>query len=277
MPGLEEAPRPAGPNTTDAVVGSALALAVLIFTAALGAGLAGASLGVDPTSLDPGQDPVFDQHLYAWSLPLQALFIAGLVWTLLSRFTEPVGRLLGLGRGRNWWAVALVVPAGICADWAVALARGWLPGAEVGSLGELSDVAAAPGVLGVVLVLGLVVLGPASEELLFRGLVQGGLQRDRGPWSGILLSALLFGLFHLDPVHVAGAAALGLYLGWLRAFSGSLWPVVVAHVVNNGLWVWLVRSGRGGAEIPAAGEVLCLALLVLVGVVTRDAVGRPTG
>lgn len=80
---------------------------------------------------------------------------------------------------------------------------------------------------------GMVVGAPLTEEPLFRALVLGGFVQRYGPRKGLLLSALLFGLIHLNPWQLTTAIAAGLFLGWLMLRTGSLWPGVLAHFVNN--------------------------------------------
>src|SRR5262249_7785120 len=54
-------------------------------------------------------------------------------------------------------------------------------------------------------------------------------------------SALLFGLFHLNPYHVVIATALGLVLGFCTLESGSIFISMLIHFVNNGIRVLGVR------------------------------------
>jgi membrane protease YdiL (CAAX protease family) len=98
-----------------------------------------------------------------------------------------------------------------------------------------------PLALGATLVIGL--LGPFAEELLFRGLIWGyveGRFDGRAAWA---ISSLLFAVAHWEPAHVALVLPIGILLGWIRWRSASLWPCVVAHIINNTLvvwWAWLV-------------------------------------
>ena len=79
-----------------------------------------------------------------------------------------------------------------------------------------------------------VVLGAAlSEEPIFRGLILGGFILRYGPRKAVVYSALLFGLIHLNLWQFPGAVMMGLFLGWLTLRSGSLWPAVFAHFLNN--------------------------------------------
>lgn len=70
-----------------------------------------------------------------------------------------------------------------------------------------------------------------TEEIFFRGLVQRSL--GNVGIKAIVISALTFSFFHLDPHHVAGVLPLGLYLAWLAARTGSLWVTIVTHAANN--------------------------------------------
>lgn len=91
----------------------------------------------------------------------------------------------------------------------------------------------------------VVVLGglfvPFAEELLFRGVLYGWLRR----WGVVLatvVSALVFGLFHVAPLIVIGAAVIGALNAVLYEKSGSIWPAVVAHAANNVLLFAIARA-----------------------------------
>lgn len=91
-------------------------------------------------------------------------------------------------------------------------------------------------------ILSICLLGPVLEELLFRGAVTKVLLRHYRPRVAIVLSALLFGLFHINPVQVVAASCSGLLLGWLYWRTRSLWPSIVVHVLNNSFSVLLMRA-----------------------------------
>jgi membrane protease YdiL (CAAX protease family) len=93
-----------------------------------------------------------------------------------------------------------------------------------------------------VVVLAAAALVPAvTEEILFRGFLQGALERSAGRWAGILLTAALFGLIH-GFSRAPAAAALGALLGWTVARTGSIVPAVAGHAAVNALAVTLVNS-----------------------------------
>jgi uncharacterized protein len=206
--------------------------------------------------------------LLAGALVTQAaLLLVALRWAHRSRF-EP-RRLLRLTRpppGALWLGAGVGV-AGILAGAGLqSLTRSVLPSRLV----EAFDVGRAlmrSGWSRAVL-LGVVSLLPAlCEELAFRGALQSALVGRRSPVRAVALSALVFAAFHLDPIRFPGVLLLGVAFGWLAWRTGSIWPSMVAHAVNNGTAVLglLLASQEADpdqAEAVAPGEA---GVLLLVG------------
>jgi membrane protease YdiL (CAAX protease family) len=85
------------------------------------------------------------------------------------------------------------------------------------------------------------VLIPFSEELYFRGLLHSSFQSRVGLGLRILLSSLLFGLWHLPAISSAVSSfLLGLVLAIAYELSRSIWLPIVLHVTHNILLVALV-------------------------------------
>jgi len=79
------------------------------------------------------------------------------------------------------------------------------------------------------------VLPAIGEELMFRGI----LQRIFSEWSGnkhtgIWASAILFSAMHMQFYGFVPRMLLGVMLGYLFLWSGSLWLPILAHFINNG-------------------------------------------
>jgi uncharacterized protein len=89
------------------------------------------------------------------------------------------------------------------------------------------------GIIG--LFLCVAVLPALSEEWLFRGYIQSRLLKRWHPFWAIAVSSLLFAGFHMDPVHVIAVLPLGLWLGTITYYSGSIIPAMLAHAYNNAL------------------------------------------
>lgn len=81
-------------------------------------------------------------------------------------------------------------------------------------------------------------LGPIAEELLCRGLVLRLLQ-PYGKRFAIVLSALLFGLFHGNVVQIPFAFLVGLVLGYVTVEYSVVWAMVL-HIINNFVLVELL-------------------------------------
>lgn len=88
-------------------------------------------------------------------------------------------------------------------------------------------------------VLGVTILGPVLEELLFRGAITTVLLKKYSPTKSILISALIFGLIHFNPAQSVGAFFLGILLAWMYYKTGSLIPVILVHIMNNCLAFYL--------------------------------------
>lgn len=83
----------------------------------------------------------------------------------------------------------------------------------------------------------MALLAPLVEETVFRGLLYGWVAGRWGTTIAWFVSSILFAAAHIEPAHVLLVLPLGLWFGWLRQRTDSLWPSLVAHVVNNGLAV----------------------------------------
>jgi len=77
------------------------------------------------------------------------------------------------------------------------------------------------------------IMTPISEELFFRGYLLDSINRMHGQWPAILISAVIFGLVHLDPFTIGMATIGGVIYGWIRIRTGSLLPGIAAHAMWN--------------------------------------------
>lgn len=94
--------------------------------------------------------------------------------------------------------------------------------------------------LGIPAALFVISLTPAVlEELIFRGVLQGRLLALMGRWTGLLTTAALFAVCHLNPLGMAILFGVGLHLGLLRERSQSLLPGMLMHALYNGTLVVL--------------------------------------
>jgi membrane protease YdiL (CAAX protease family) len=104
--------------------------------------------------------------------------------------------------------------------------------------------------LGTPFLLLTMALTPAiCEELLFRGYLHRQVERRLGAAWAIGLVGVVFGLYHLQPTKALPLAVLGVWLGYVTWATGSLWPAVAVHFLNNALAVvlagWVTREAGG--------------------------------
>lgn len=91
------------------------------------------------------------------------------------------------------------------------------------------------GLMGCVLLLG--VLTGLSEEMLFRGALQGTLIESRNVHFSIWLTAFVFSVLHFQFFGFVPRMLLGAIFGYLLVWTGSLWVPVIAHALNNSVVV----------------------------------------
>ncbi len=72
------------------------------------------------------------------------------------------------------------------------------------------------------------------EEVLFRGYLLRTFENRWGAKAAILGSSLVFGFFHLRFMQVVPLVVIGLILGYITWSSESLYPAMLAHLINNG-------------------------------------------
>lgn len=78
---------------------------------------------------------------------------------------------------------------------------------------------------------------PVVEEIFFRGFMQPAISKIAGPFFGILITAMIFGISHTQYLDYATAifsvTTIGLILGIVKYKTGSVMPGIFAHLFNN--------------------------------------------
>jgi uncharacterized protein len=84
-------------------------------------------------------------------------------------------------------------------------------------------------------ILGIGVLVPIFEELVFRGLLFTRIQELFSPMVTVLITALSFTVLHVqyNAAILVGMFCIGFLLGMLRWKSDSIWPGILVHCANN--------------------------------------------
>lgn len=100
-------------------------------------------------------------------------------------------------------------------------------------------------------VVAMIVVGPIVEELVFREAMLGHMLRNGvDKWSAIVISALLFGVIHGNPIQIPFAFAVGLVFGLIYYKMGNVVLTTIIHIVNNSLAVAEMNLlGDGAGDI----------------------------
>lgn len=169
------------------------------------------------------------------SLFVELMFLASAAHFAIRKYN---GRWSSLGlrspkRGRYALTAGLFIGA---------LATVWVYFGVLALFGVTPDAGLPEGVFtnaGPLIVTAVLSLGfaPLIEEIFFRGFIFGGLHQRWGIIAASLSSGLLFGLAHLGnpgtfyivpPISLVGAL-----FAWGYAYSGSIYPSIVAHFFFN--------------------------------------------
>lgn len=177
-------------------------------------------------------------------LAFSAIAIGGfmLVLAAVAAVASPVPfrERLRLGKGTHatanaWIAAALFAFAVGNLSSVVAV---WAFGGLSESLRSVeATIAEAGGAVLLWITLGIAVAAGLGEEFLFRGYMQSRLVERFGAAWGIAITSVAFALLHMDPQHIIAVLPVGVVLGLTLLRTGSIIPCVLAHVLNNGIYV----------------------------------------
>ena len=137
----------------------------------------------------------------------------------------------------------------------------WVLALSIDERQELPDRLGADGstlnVLAVVVLITVIV--PLGEELFFRGYFFGALRNWRGAWPAAIGTGAVFGLIHVGSAPVGLLAPLAIFgfgLCLLYHYSGSLYPCIALHALNNSLalgvgleWTWQIPVTMVGSVV----------------------------
>lgn len=135
----------------------------------------------------------------------------------------------------NWQysiiAVLLVVPVIGLSNLIVDVVLYFFPGSIEAY--ESTIVTLMEGTSNFMLVLGIGIVAPVVEELIFRGFIFKRLNDSFPVWAAILIQALFFGVVHGNLIQISYAFVVGLILGIIVYKSKSLYPAIILHIINN--------------------------------------------
>mmetsp|Transcript_16337 Transcript_16337/g.29117 ORF Transcript_16337/g.29117 Transcript_16337/m.29117 type:complete len:223 (-) Transcript_16337:281-949(-) len=218
---------------------------ILLFVLPLafgGVSIYGELLGVSISDMDSGTKAI-------GLCSSQALQLAGTVW-IMSRLPSqerPTASSISpavLRNGVVGGAVAVLLVGAVVA----ALSTGSVSdgGGEAAMAPMLTSTSSLTPTTAALLALQTVVMGPVTEELIYRGLLLNQLLRVLATPSAVCLSAALFSGAHFSPDEFAAVFALGVVLGGVYIYNGrNLTSSVIAHAVYNAFALTMLATTGG--------------------------------
>ena len=232
-----------------------------------------------------------DGNLFAM-LTMQDIlaFILPAVVAMAIIYRRPL-HVMGLDRAPSWLAIAIVIVFYIISlpamNWLVEMNKAmslpsWMAGIEQAMrtaednaaevTQEMLNINSVGQLILCVLVVG--VMAGLSEEMLFRGAMLRTMQDSRlGNHAVVWITAILFSAFHMQFYGFVPRMLLGVWLGYLFVWTGSLWVPIIAHTLNNSTVVLMSYLSNKGVipegfgdnlGLPAAGSFPWLATCSLI-------------
>lgn len=124
-------------------------------------------------------------------------------------------------------------------------------------------------ILNLFMIAGLAALG---EELLFRSIIQTSLIKIcKNAHIGILIASAIFSFIHFEFYGFFPRLILGMLLGYMFYFSGSIWISMLMHFLNNGTVVFIYflnNKGITSIDVDTFGQtsipVLIVSIVVMI-------------
>ncbi|WP_018128281.1 CPBP family intramembrane glutamic endopeptidase [Balneola vulgaris] len=105
------------------------------------------------------------------------------------------------------------------------------------------------------------------EEVMFRGYIQRALEKSWGIMAGILISGILFGMYHIQPSNLIPLSVLGILFAYITYVSNSLIPAMVAHLINNGGQVLYGSMNKEFLEMEMTRELDISPLIIIASMI----------
>ena len=120
-------------------------------------------------------------------------------------------------------------------------------------------------VVGGIPIIGLLltlVIAPIGEEVCLRGIFLNRAEKSFGMVGCIILSGILFGIYHLNPIQGLYAIPIGMFFGYVAYKFKSVIPCIFCHFVNN------LMASLGGVHHFGENIILPIICFVIFGFVT---------
>jgi sodium transport system permease protein len=172
-----------------------------------------------------------------------------------------------------FWCVLLAFSVLFLLD-EIALWQEQLTGVRASLSPEIQKLLRADSALQLVWIFFALALTPAiCEELLFRGFILGRFLETGQAGQSLMMTSLLFGLFHRNLPALLPTTLAGMMLAFAVLRTGSLYYAIVMHTVVNTWAILVVNTSLGEflpwtrqpSHVPAALLLVCVLGVVVAG------------
>lgn len=119
---------------------------------------------------------------------------------------------------------------------------------------------------GLELILTVVIIAPLVEELLFRGIVFRSMQKVFPVWISIMLSAIMFGAYHMNLAQAVYATFMGIVAGIIYHKTNRLKYPIIVHAANNfiGAMQSFIPSKAGSLMIDMFSLIMIIPMCYII-------------
>lgn len=199
--------------------------------------------------------------LYVVDAPIGAQVLLGVAtpwlvlagWPLLTTALRGNGPTIDLGLRLTWgdvgWGALGGVVALVTAGIAASITQLFVPDLTSTAADAADDIQESGKLIIVIFALMVMVGAPIVEELFFRGLFYGAVRKAGASalWT-IVITAVVFAGFHIEPLRFFVLLPTGLVLGWVRWKTGSTAAAMVTHGLVNAPGAVLLLLGVNGVS-----------------------------
>ena len=184
-------------------------------------------------SIDYNIDTVLDEAVKSGTSSIISVFLGLIFLFIYFRKSDCCKLIFSTGDKMNGRSFLILLTVFMSAQAAFSLLGG---GMELGFnqfgysiLGEIEDASSNSSTVSMLLYASFI--GPVSEEIIFRGFVMRGFEKY-GARYAVLMSAVIFGMFHGNLIQSIFAGLVGLVLGYTAMRYSIKWAVLL-HIINN--------------------------------------------
>lgn len=150
------------------------------------------------------------------------------------------------GLGVLFGAVGLVVSIPAAVLWASVVGEG-----ANSAAGEVFGDIQSTWVWAIAVFVGIVLIAPVCEEIVFRGLLWEAVDQRWGRWVAFTATTVVFAVAHLEPSRIPLLVVVAIPIGLARLYAANLTASIVAHQVTNLLPGLVLMFSVAGSMPPA--------------------------